>query len=141
MPLIRRKVKIENDTTTMQKSTQDAEFYVPPGRMQPGDIVIQPSSDRMLADLAQRYPKEYGALAKERGVVAGDVGGQDGDARALELQKLPAKDLVKQIGELDAEADALTLWAVFELEVDEERGGKNRSTVLEALAEKGIKEG
>lgn len=139
MPFIRRKVKVENDTTTMQTSTQDAEFYVKPGRVQPGDVVIEPTSDRMLADLASQYPAEFGELAKSKGITPG--GTVDGDARAAELQQLNAKDLVKAIDAMDPETDAVTLWAVFELEVDEDRGGKNRSTVLEALAAKGIKEG
>jgi hypothetical protein len=139
MPFIRRKVPVENDTTTMAKGTFDHEFYVKPGRTQPGDKIIEPTSDRMLAELALEHPEEFGELAKQKGVTPGIT--QDGDARAGAMQQLKAKELIKAIGELDPDADAVTLWAVLELEVDEDRGGKNRSTVLEALAAKGIKEG
>lgn len=137
MPLVRRKITIENDQTTMQKSTVDHELYVRPRDRKPGDVVIPPT-DRQLAELVLQYPEEFGEEAKKRGVLPGVTTSTDG--KAEELHKLDEKDLIKAIGDMDAEADGVTLWAVFELEVDEERGGRNRVKVLAALAKQGIKE-
>ena len=137
MPMVRRKIQIENDQTTMQKSNNEHELYVRPRDKKPGDVVIPPT-DRQLAELVLQYPEEFGEEAKKRGITPGITTSTDG--KAAELHQLDEKDLIKAIGDLDAEADGVTLWAVFELEVDEERGGKNRTKVLAALAKQGIKE-
>ncbi len=138
MPLVRRKIEIENDTTTMQKSKVDHELYVKPRDVKPGDQVIEPTSDRMLAELALEHPEEFEELAKKRGVTPGIT--QDSDTRAAELQQLNEKDLVKAIADMNPESDAVTLWSVFEIEVDPDKGGTSRPKVLTALSKQGVKE-
>jgi hypothetical protein len=137
MPLVERKIEIKNDTTTMQKGKHIHRLYVRPKDVKPGDKVVQPSSDRQLAELAAKYPDEYAKLAKEKNVSAGNA--SQLEERAIEILQLSAKDTVKAIADMDPEkGDESLLWQICELEIDPERGGKSRATVLEALAKHGI---
>jgi hypothetical protein len=141
MPLIARKITVENENTTFSKDTVEHVHYVPKSKMKPGDRIVDPVSHAQLAELAALYPDEYADKAKAAGVEPAL-----GDGRLAQLLLLPAKELVKKISEMTPDVDLEILWALYEAEVadDGEEGdgtGKNRTTVLEALAEKGIEEG
>jgi hypothetical protein len=138
MPLIARKITVENESTTFTKDVVEHIHYVPKSKMKPGDRVVEPVSDAQLAELAAQYPDEYAEIAKKRGVEPAL-----GEGRLAQLLQLPAKELVKKIADMTPDTDQEILWALYEAELadDGEEGdgtGKNRTTVLEALAEKGI---
>jgi hypothetical protein len=137
MPLVERKIVIENENTTHSKDTVGHVLYVPRAKMKPGDVEVEPVSDAQLAELAAQHPDEYAEKAKAAGVEPASEG------QLAQLLDLPAKELVKKIADMTVEHDEEILWALYEAEVsdDAEEGdgtGKNRTTVLQALAEKGI---
>jgi hypothetical protein len=106
--------------------------------MLPGDVEVEPVSMDQLAELAQQYPDEYAAKAKAAGIDP-----SKGSGRLGKLLNSGAKEIVRQIGEMSADNDKDFLWEIFEAEnADEEENGsgKQRKTVLEALAAKGIKD-
>lgn len=133
MPLVKRTVEIDNESTTYQKGTVEHVHYIPPGQVRSDDVVVEPSSDVQLAELAEKYPAEFSALAKDRGVTPGHESGEDG--RVAAFMAKPVKDLVKAIRDLDAEGDAVLLIQLFEAETSDE--GENRAAVLQALAKQG----
>ena len=149
MPLIRRTIDNSNPRTTHGKSTREAVFYVEPRKVRPGDRVIEPLakdekaagkpfliSDAKLADLAIRFPEEYGAAAEKRGIKPGSL--VTGNAEVVRLMTQPAKELVKSIGELspdDAKEEEI-LWGIYEAETGDE--GAQRASILSALERKGI---
>lgn len=141
MPLVKRRIKIVNDTTAMTEQYVDHTTYVLPGRVEKGDVIVKPMSDRQLAELAMLYPAEYGKEAEQRGVTPGA-----GVGRLAQLIALPAKDLIAQIAAMSTDTDSAILWALYEAELSEgddetsTPAGKQRTTVLAALAEKGIRE-
>lgn len=134
MPLVKRTIQVENNSTTYTKSTVEHVHYVPPKAVRPDDIVVEPSSDRQLAELAEQYPEEFGALAESRNVKPGHE--SQIPNRVAELRALPAKDLVKEIDATDAESNEELLYALLEAELGDD--GANRSSVVAALARKGI---
>lgn len=70
MPLVLRHIA-STTQTAFTKTTHPHIMYVPPAQVRKGkDKVIPPEqiSDRQLADLAARFPAEYGDEAKRRGV-------------------------------------------------------------------------
>lgn len=66
MPLVKRHIKVTADCT-FATTVHPHVMYVPPGQVKKKDEVVAPT-DRQLADLAARYPEEFGAEAKKRGV-------------------------------------------------------------------------
>lgn len=139
MPLVARKITIENENTSYMKDIVDHVLYVRPAKMLPGDVEVEPCSDAQLAELAAQYPEEYGDKAKAAGVKPASAG------QLAQLLELSSKELVKAIGNMALETDEEILWAIYEAEISEdgEDGdgtGRNRSAVLAALAQKGVEE-
>lgn len=133
-PLVKRTMIVENDTTTFSKEKVEHVSYVPPDKVRPDDVVVEPVSERQLAELAELYPDEYGAKAEAGGVTPGAI------------VAMNAKEAIAAIRELDDDKDSDVLWMVFELEKargqdeDDPAELQPRATVLEALEKKGIKD-
>lgn len=144
MPLVLRKIKVVNDTTTMSEDMVDHVAYVAPDKVRPDDIIVEPSSPRQLAELAEQYPDEYGAQAEAEGVTPGAT---DATTRAAKIVAMNAKDAIAEIGDLDEEKDSALLWTIFELEKargedeDDPAEYQPRATVLAALERKGVTDG
>lgn len=137
MPLVARKITIENENTSYMKDIVDHVHYVPPHKMKPDDVEVEPCSDAQLAELAALYPKEYAAKAKAAGVEPASEG------QLAQLLEMSTNALVKKIGTMALETDEEILWALYEAEVaddnEEEDGtGRKRQAVLAALAQKGV---
>ena len=159
MRLVRRKYDQHNTSTTFQKKPATTYVtYVKPGAVKRGDVIVDPLevvptksppdsatgvtpityvvSDSQLAELAEQYPDEFAAAAKERGVEPGHE--LHDDTKASELMALSAKELIKAIKELDEDDDAALLATIYEMETGDE--GANRPTVVGALKQKGFGE-
>lgn len=143
-PLVKKFINVENDTTTFSKDKVEHVSYVPPDKVRPGDVVVEPSSPRQLAELAEQYPEEFGEEAAAQGVTPGAT---DPASRAAKIVGMNAKDASAEIGELDADTDSALLWMVYELEKargedeDDPADLQPRQTVLAALERKGITDG
>lgn len=139
MPLVARKITIENENTSYMKDIVDHILYVPPAKVLATDVEVEPVSDAQLAELAAQYPAEYAQKAKDLGIAPASEG------RLAQLLDLSSKELVKAIGGMALETDEEILWSLYEAEVSEdgEEGdgtGRKRSAVLAALAQKGVEE-
>lgn len=134
MPLVERIIEEENDSTTYRKNSTPNVLYVPPNKMLRGDKVVQPSSDRQLAELAKLYPDEYGELAAKKKVTPA-LTSQD-NVRMREIMAMPMKDIVKTIQGLDPDGDETLLWQIFEAETE----SQNRKPIMNALAALGVNE-
>lgn len=139
MPLVSRKIVVENENTTFSKDVIDHITYVKPKDVKPTDVEVEPSSPEQLAELAQMYPKEYGDKAKAAGISP-----NQGTGRLARLLEMNAKELVRQINDMSVDVDEDVLWALYEAEINGVEGSdeepKNRQTVLQALEAKGVKE-
>lgn len=69
MPLVRRTIIIETEAA-FGKTPVVHTLYVPPSKVKPTDkkVADDDITERQLADLAARFPKEFGKLAKARNV-------------------------------------------------------------------------
>lgn len=148
MPLVKRILDVENDTTTFSKEKVPHVTYVPPEQVRPTDVIVEPSSPRQLAELAELYPDEYGEKAEAAGVTPGGDAVTDGATGIVaKIAKMNAKDAIAAINELDEVEDAEVLGAVFEFELargDNEEDPPEvqpRATVLAALERKGFSTG
>lgn len=148
MPLVKRKLIVENDTTTFAKHDVEHVAYVAPKDVKPGDEIVQPT-DRQLAELAEQYPDEYGDEAESRGVTpGGDVDTDGPTGFGAKIASMNSKDAVAAIKALDPDndADSVTLWAAFEAEKargedeDDPHALQPRATVLGAFEAKGIRD-
>lgn len=131
-PLVNRKIVVENDSTTYSKDLVDHTLYVAPKDMKPGDVEVEPVSNDQLAELAQKYPKEYGERAKAAGVDP-----EQGTGRVARLLTMNSKELIRQISEMSQDTDEEVMYAVLEAEKERD---EPRVTVLQALEAKGIKD-
>lgn len=138
-PLVERDIVIENENTSYMKDTVKHTLYVPPAKMLPTDVEVEPVSDAQLAELAAQYPAEYGQKAKDLGIAPASEG------RLAQLLDLSNKELGKAIAGMALETDEEILWSLYEAEISEdgEDGdgtGRKRPAILAALAQKGVEE-
>jgi len=136
MPLVKSTIEV-TVPVTMSKTTTEHTTYVPPGKVKPDDIIVEPT-DRQLAELALEHPDEYATQAKDRKITPGATVGLD--TRLRDYMAKSAKDLTKAIHDLNPDdgADLQLLVEILEAETGDE-GGK-RATVISALKNQGIEE-
>lgn len=130
-PLVQRTVT-DDVEATFGKPKGEHVLYVPRSQMKRGDVVVEPTP-KQLAELAEKYPDEYGAKAAEAGVAPG--GADPMVELATRFAAAKAGEAVEIVEALDEDADIETLAVLYE--VERERA-KPRSTVLAALAAKGF---
>lgn len=120
MPLVERTITTENPTLH-GKRQRKITIYVSRRQLQRGDRIVEPT-EKQLADLAERYPDEFGEAAKARGVVAAPA-----DADVVELVGGNARDSIEAIAATD---DIELLAAALETE---EESDTPRKTVIAAI--------
>lgn len=146
-PLIRRKVVHE---TLIGKRSTVAVFYVDPSKVQPGDVVVEPS-EKQLAELRKSHPEEFQvAAAKPRAAPPVDppaVTPAPTDPPADPPAPLTTEQLTelafqftelewqKAVSAVETENDEEVLKILFAAEQTRERP---RPSVLEAFAARGL---
>jgi hypothetical protein len=139
MPLVERKTESKTGNYGTVRATRT--LYVAPGSLKPGDKVVEPTK-RQLAELAAKYPDEFGAAAKAAGVAvpraADDDESHDVDDQAftdaqeqfLALSQKKALEFIKGTSDIDDLGELLN--------AENRREGGARKAIVNAFRAKGV---